>query len=56
MISHHLALRALKEEGDSPTIRHFTVHPGIAESNMVKDLVWAFLDIFKLLIFYIVRP
>lgn len=55
LIGHRLARQALQQKGGAPIVRHFTVHPGIAESNMARNLVGGFLDAIKLLVFYFVR-
>ena len=54
LIATKLHMRSL-EENSEPPIRHLLVHPGIAESNMSKDLVFSIIEYLKLAIFYIVR-
>lgn len=53
LIATQLHLRSL-EESPEPPIRHLLLHPGIAESNMSKDLVFSVLEYLKLAIFYLV--
>ncbi|KAK7696595.1 hypothetical protein QCA50_001253 [Cerrena zonata] len=54
LIATKLHMRSLEESSDPP-IRHLLVHPGIAESNMSKDLVFSIIEYLKLAIFYFVR-
>lgn len=53
LIATKLHMRSL-EESSEPPIRHLLVHPGIAESNMSKDLVFSIIEYLKLAIFYFV--
>lgn len=52
LIATKLHIRSL--ESSDPPIRHLLVHPGVAESNMSKALVYSIIEYLKLAIFYIV--
>lgn len=53
LIGHRLSLRSQKL-GPSAPIRHMVIHPGLAQSNMSINMVGGFLDLVKVLYFYVV--
>ena len=54
IISARLAQKSTESGGESDVVRHYNVHPGIVHTNMTNGMVWFFLDMCKLLLFYIV--
>lgn len=57
IISTHLDRRAIEEttQGSAVPVRHVVVQPGVASTNISNALIGSFLDILKVLTFYIVR-
>ncbi|KAJ3534524.1 hypothetical protein NM688_g7122 [Phlebia brevispora] len=55
LISSRLAQQSREPNGEGDIVQHYTVHPGIAHSNMTSGMVYFFFDMCKVLLFYVAR-
>jgi len=55
LVAAKLEQRCRESGGEGDVVRHFIVHPGIAHSNMTKDMIWFVLDVCKIALFWIAR-
>lgn len=55
LIGSQLDRVALREPTGKPRIRHFVTQPGVCSTNVAGALAGPFLDVFKVILFYIVR-
>jgi 3-keto steroid reductase len=56
LVASHLDRIALSTQtpNGSPAIRHFITEPGVASTNISNTLIYSFLDVFKVMVLYIV--